>query len=200
MLVGALALLLRWLTYPQALSCAAGLVAFNVLLLPRLPGSKRFLYRADERERGYSAGILLYPVSVFLLILLFPLPVAASMWGMLSVGDGMATLVGSRVGKRPLPWNPGKTLEGLLGFMAGSAPAAAFLFWWTVPNAGSSPAWWSSLLDVFQSLNVTGILFITMIASVVSAFIETFKLPVDDNITAPLGGACVMTGMLYALG
>ena len=94
MMVGAFTLLLRWLSYPQALACAACAIIFNVFILPRLPGSKSHLYRMDERERGFSMGILMYPVSVFLLIFSFPVPVAAAMWGDLSFGDGMATILG----------------------------------------------------------------------------------------------------------
>ncbi len=201
MLVGALALLLRWLSYPQALALAAGLIVFNLLLLPRLPGATRYLYRADERARGFSAGILLYPVSVFLLILAFPMPVAAAMWGALACGDGMAGAVGTRVGRRRLPWNRRKSLEGLLAFTLAAVPAVALLYWWTVPNMSSSPPWWRSerLLSLFGSPDPGTIVLVSLITGSVCAFLETLRLKIDDNLVAPLGGACAMAGLVYVL-
>jgi len=207
MLVGSLALLLRWLGYPAALGLAAGLVALNVFFLHGLPGAARYLYRDDERERLGSAailssGIVLYPVSVFVLILLFPLPVAAAMWGVLAFGDGMATVVGSRFGKKGLAWNPAKSFVGMASFVIAGTPAAALLYLWTLPNLGSSPPWWRSAgaLDIFASPGILAVCGVSLFAVVVGAFLETLRLPLDDNIVAPLAGACVMTGLLYALG
>ncbi len=36
---------------------------------------------------------------------------------MLAAGDGTATMVGRRAPIRPLPWNPDKSLGGMLAFM-----------------------------------------------------------------------------------
>ena len=80
MLVALLAFSLRWLSYPQALALAGALVFFNAFILPRLPGGLRLLYRPEERRRMLPRGIMAYPASVFLLILLFPAPIAAAMW------------------------------------------------------------------------------------------------------------------------
>lgn len=201
MLVGTLALLLRWLSYPQPLTLAASLIVFNLFLLPHLPGARRYLYRADERARGLSTGILLYPVSVFLLIFAFPVPVAAAMWGALAFGDGMASAVGTRSGRRRLPWNRRKTLEGLLAFALTAVPVVAFLYWWTLPNVSSSPPWWRSdrSLSIFGSPGPGTIVLVSLITGVVCAFLETLRLRIDDNIVAPLGGACVMVGLVYVL-
>jgi dolichol kinase len=200
MLVALFALLLRWLSYPQALACAVAAIVFNVFILPRLPGSRERLYRAGERESGFSVGILMYPVSVFILILAFPVPVAAAMWGVLSFGDGMATIVGSRVGNRRLPWNRKKTLEGLLAFVLGGLPAAVFLYWWTLPNVASSPPWWrsSAANTLFGALGVGQITAVSLVTVIVCAFLETLETRLDDNLVAPLGGACVMVGLIYA--
>ncbi len=208
MMVGGFALLLRWLSYPLALACAMSAVLFNVFVLPRLPGSKRRLYRPEELERGFSTGILMYPVSVFTLILLFPMPVAASLWGVLSFGDGMATLVGMRAGtragarasvRRGLPWNKAKSLEGLTAFFAAAAPAASFLYWWTIPNVSSSPPWWRSprALELFGSLAPGAIICISLATAAVCAVLETLNLGVDDNLLAPIGGAGFMVGLIY---
>jgi len=199
MLVGAFTLLLRWLNYPQALACAACAIIFNVFILPRLPGSKSRLYRADERERGFSVGILMYPVSVFLLIFSFPVPVAAAMWGVLSFGDGMATVIGVRSKGRRLPWNRDKSVDGFFAFVLGAAPAAIFYYWWTLPNVGSSPPWWrlAAAQERFGSLGIGRIVAISLVVAFVCAFLESLKTRIDDNILAPLGGACVMVGLIY---
>ncbi len=200
MLVGGLALALRWTSYGQALTLAAGLVVFNAYVLPRLPWISALLYRPGERERRFTSGILLYPVTVFILILFFPVPVAAAMWGALSFGDGMATLAGARMGKTPLPWNRRKTIEGLAAFALIGSLSASLLYWWTLPNMLSSPPWWrGDAVEIFASLDASGIILRCILASVASAFVETVELPIDDNLTAPLGGACVMIGLVYAL-
>jgi dolichol kinase len=200
MLVGMFALLLRWLSYPQALACAVAAVVFNSFILPRLPGSRRSLYRTGEREHGLSAGIFMYPISVFLLILLFPVPVAASMWGVLSFGDAFATLVGARRGKTRLPWSQKKTLEGMVAFVLAALPAATFLYWWTLPNVASSPPWWRSAgaQEVFALGSLGAIFLVVTVSVVVCAFLETLETRLDDNLVAPFGGACVMVGFLYA--
>jgi dolichol kinase len=199
MLVALFAILLRWLSYPQALACAVAAIVFNVFILPRLPGGKQRLYRADERERGFSMGILAYPVSVFLLILLFPIPVAAAMWGVLSFGDGPATLVGSLATGGSLPWNSKKTVSGFVAFVLGALPSAAFLFWWTLPNIGSSPPWWRAAASQakFSSLGSGEILILSFVVAIVCAFLESLETKIDDNLLAPLGGAILMTGLIY---
>jgi dolichol kinase len=199
MLVALFAVLLRWLSYPQALACAVAAIVFNAFILPRLPGGKQYLYRADERERGFSRGILAYPVSVFLLILIFPVPIAAAMWGVLSFGDGLATLVGSRATGGSLPWNAKKTVAGLLAFVLGATPSAALLFWWALPNINASPPWWrlAAVQDKFSSLGVGEILILSFASAIVCAFLESLETRIDDNLLAPLGGAILMTGLIY---
>ncbi len=201
MLVGTFALLLRWLSYPQALACAAGAIVFNSFILPRLPGSKQRLYRMAEREHGLSAGIFMYPISVFILILVFPVSVAAAMWGVLSFGDAFATLVGSRAGKTRLPWSKQKSVEGMVAFVLAAFPAAAFLYWWTLPNLAASPPWWRAAQpqEVFASPGVGMILAVSLASAIACAFLETLETPLDDNLVTPLGGACLMTGALYVL-
>ena len=62
---GLFALLLRWLTGWQAAALAATALFFNLLLLPRIGGTR--LYRPVDHARGFPMGILLYPFSVLLL-------------------------------------------------------------------------------------------------------------------------------------
>ena len=115
--MAAFALLLRVLTWWQAALCAVAALLFNAFVLPRIGG--RNLYRQADRLRGFPLGILLYPLAVLLLILVFPrrLDIAAATWGILAVGDGLATLVGSRSRGHRLPWNHDKSWAGTIAFV-----------------------------------------------------------------------------------
>lgn len=114
---GLLALLLRALTWWQAAGLAALALASTLLVLRHIGG--RRLYRPVDEARGFSRGIVLYPLSVLVLILTFPSrpDIAAAAWGIPALGDGAATLVGMRAGRRRLPWNREKTPAGTLAFI-----------------------------------------------------------------------------------
>ncbi len=92
--MGGFALLFRWITPTQAALLAILALLFNLFLLHRL--TRRALLREDEREAGYSRGIVLYPAVVLALIIVFRerMELAAAVWGFLAVGDGMATVAG----------------------------------------------------------------------------------------------------------
>lgn len=110
---GAGALLLRWLPSFEATMLASFAVCFNIWGLHRLGGAS--LFRPDERgRRRVKSGIVLYPAAVVGLLLLLPerLDIVAAAWGVLAVGDGMASLVGRRVPICPIPWNPDKSVGG----------------------------------------------------------------------------------------
>ena len=66
--MGGFALLLRFLTPGQAALCAGIALAFNLFVLHRV--TRRALLRHDEKTRGYSLGIALYPAAVLALGLL----------------------------------------------------------------------------------------------------------------------------------
>src|SRR3990167_4774803 len=130
--VGAFALLLRWITWPQAALLAVAAIAFNALVLPRLaPG----LLRTADHGRVWASGLVLYPMAVLALVLAFRsrLDLAATAWAVLAAGDGMATLVGAHVRTAPLPWNREKSVGGLLAFLVAGGAAAATMQWWGGP-------------------------------------------------------------------
>src|SRR5262249_8086395 len=95
MAMGGFAMLLRWIAWWQAMARASFALLFNLLVLPRIGGA---IYRPGDRERGLH-GILFYPLAVLLLLVAFPrrLDIAAAAWGILAIGDGIATLVGRAV-------------------------------------------------------------------------------------------------------
>jgi uncharacterized protein (TIGR00297 family) len=173
------ALLLRWLTWPQAAAMAAAALVFNVLVLPRVGG--RVFYRPADQARGYPPGILLYPFAVLVLILVFRsrLDIVAAAWGIMACGDGLATLVGRRVASAPLPWNRQKTVAGTLAFVVAGGAAASALAWWTASAESPGPHW-------------AFLLFAPIAAALAAAFAETLPVRLDDNVTVPATAALVL--------
>lgn len=172
--VGSIALLLHWLTWPQAATLAVAAILFNLLLLPRLaPG----VLRPGDRNRLWQSGLVLYPVSVLALILVFRdrLDLAAAAWGILAAGDGAATLVGTHLRSTRLPWNGEKSVAGLVAFVAAGTPAAALLLAWT---SGTPLTMW--------------MVMIAAAATSVAALVETIPIRLDDNLTVPAAAAAVL--------
>ena len=178
--VGAFALLLRDLTWPQAAAMAAAAFLFNWQVLPRLGG--RALWREPEHGAGYPLGILLYPLSVFVLVVALreDLWMVAIVWGLMAVGDGMASLVGQAVGGPCLPWNPRKGWAGLAAFVVAGGLAAALLAAWTLqlPLRAAASPW---------------ILTVVVPVTLLCALVETVPTTLDDNLTVPLVGGIAVT-------
>lgn len=172
---GSFALLLRVLTWQQAAAMAGGALVFNLLVLPRIGG--RRLYRPVDDARGFPLGIVIYPLAVLLLILVFSsrLDIAAVAWGILAFGDGAATLVGTRVGGRRLPWNAEKTIAGMIGFVACATAGGILLAWWTRPDA---PRWF--------------IVLAPLAAATAAGLVESIPVRLDDNISVPVTAGSVL--------
>ncbi len=178
--VGAFALLLRYLTWPEAAGLAVAAFLFNWQVLPRV-GGRRFWREADHGA-GYPIGILLYPLSVLALLLALREDkwMVAAVWGLLAVGDGMASLVGQAVEGPPLPWNARKRWAGLVAFVVFGGAAAALLAVWTLamPLRAALSPW---------------ILTVVVPLTLLCAAVESVPTTLDDNLTVPLvGGIAVM--------
>lgn len=172
--VGLFALLLRWLTWPQAALLATAAVAFNLIILPRIaPG----VLRDADRHRPWASGVVLYPLAVLGLVLAFrsQLHLAATAWAILAAGDGMATLVGVHTRGPRLPWNREKSVAGLVAFVFFGGMAAIGAMWWTAPQP---PDTW--------------MLVTAVTAAVVAGFAETVPISLDDNLTVPAFAAAVL--------
>lgn len=183
--MGAFALLLRWMPWWQAVAMAGAALAFNVILLPRL---RLKLYRPGDRDRTVH-GIIWYPLAVLLLLLAFPRrpDIAAAAWGILAIGDGIATLAGRAIGGPRWPWNREKTLSGSAAFAIGGAAAGVFLAWWCRPA-----------LDVPPALLFTVVAPIA--AAVAAALVETIPVRLDDNLSvAVTAGATLWLLSLVSL-
>jgi len=177
----AFALLLRFLSWPQAALMATLAFLFNWQVLPRLFG--RGMWRQSDVARGYPVGILAYPLAVLGLILVFRdrLWMAAAGWGILAVGDGMAGLVGQAMGGPRLPWNARKGWAGLVAFVLFGAPAAAFLGAWA---AGFSLAW--------EAVHWPRTMAVALALALLCALVESLPTTLDDNVTVPLATALAL--------
>src|SRR4051812_47435661 len=175
--MGAFALLLRWITWSEAVALAAGALAFNVFVLPRVAG---ILYRPGDRDRGLH-GILYYPFAVLLLLLACPtrLDIAAASWGILAAGDGGATLAGRAFGGKTWPWNREKTLAGSAAFAIAGAAAGVALAWWCRVAVASPPAPIYSLLA-------------PVAAAILAALVETIPVRLDDNVSVAATAAAAL--------
>ncbi len=164
---GFAAFTLKWLPWTVAAAVCVVAIVSNWLLLHRLVGR-----HVARHERGFDAGIVLYPAMVLLLILTFRhhLHYAAIGWVMLAFGDGIATLAGKSVRIAPLPWNPDKSVGGLLAFIAAAS------------IGGIAVAYW---LDYRAP-------FVVLLTAVVAAIVESLPLGVDDNVTVPFASAVTL--------
>ena len=192
-----LALPIRWTGWWYGLVFAAAAMAWNGYGMPRY---FRFTFRDEENQVGYSRGMLSYPVMVFILIIFFPLPIAASQWATLSFGDGFATLIGRFWGKRSLPWNRDKTYAGVLAFLVMGSLGSIFFFWFSLPNAGASSWLWagSPLLAHVQAISFARVILICVLSTAAAAFFESVPIPhIDDNIAAPFAGAVTKLALCF---
>ncbi|PYT15750.1 MAG: hypothetical protein DMF51_06190 [Acidobacteria bacterium] len=174
--VGGLAFLLRDLTPLQAACAAGAAILFNVLVLPRVAPS---LFRGEERDRPWRSGVVIYPVAVLLLVLLFHRhkEVAGAAWGIMAAGDSAAGLVGRRYGRRPIPWNRSKTVEGSFAFAI-----AATLFSWTIL--------------IWMGRGGMEAAFLAGSTSLFAAFMESLPWRLNDNLTVPLLSGAFLAGLV----
>ncbi len=138
-------------------------IAVNYLIVKKYP---RFLkvfgvfIEQFERERNLSKpGIqsLYLLLGVFLSYLLFQ---KEAIYGIitLAVGDAFSGIVGYYLGRRKLPYNPNKTIEGTFAFFISS----------------------------FVALNFITRACEALVVSFISAIVESLPLKLDDNFTLPL--------------
>jgi dolichol kinase len=164
---GLFAFALKWLPWWAAALVAATAVLGNWLVLHRVVGK-----RVSRHERGFDAGIVLYPLMVLALILVFrnALYIAAIGWAFLAFGDGVASLAGKAVRIAPLPWNGDKSWGGLLAFFVFGAGAGVAVGYWM----GYRHPW------------------VIVLSALVAAVVESLPLGVDDNVTVPFASAAAL--------
>jgi uncharacterized protein (TIGR00297 family) len=164
------AFLFPFLNFAQSLGCALLALLLTTFLLPQLD--------VDLRKSGGEAArvnsrnrILAYPISVLVLVILYrhsPYIVAA-VWGVMALGDGMASVAGEWLRGPGLPWNRQKTWAGFLAFALAGTLAAYALMRWVAPE-----------LDAGFALRVSAA------TALVGAVVESLPIGLDDNVSVPL--------------
>jgi uncharacterized protein (TIGR00297 family) len=174
----AFAFLLRFLAPWQAMACAATALLLNLFVLPRVA---RQLFRPGEVGGTRVGGIVFYPLAVLVLLVILPhrLDIVAAAWGALGLGDGMAGLVGARVGGRRWPWNADKSMAGTAAFVVCGSLGAVALSVWTRPAVAPPPPWTFSVAA-------------PVAAVIVAAMVETIKAGLDDNLSVPFSAAATL--------
>ncbi|MHB8653451.1 MAG: DUF92 domain-containing protein [Terriglobia bacterium] len=164
------AFLLPFLTWMQAAGCALMALGFNVFILPQLGVDLR---KRSQDGAGASAqtGIIIYPISVLLLILLYrhDLYIVGAVWAIMALGDGLAGVAGEAIRGPALPWNPGKTWAGWVSFVVAGTLGAYALTRWVAPE-----------IDAGKTLAACAA------AAVVGAVVESLPIRLDDNVSVPL--------------
>ena len=131
-------------------------------------------------------GIVTYSASVLLLILLYrhTLYIAAAVWAIVALGDGLAGVAGEALEGPLLPYNPGKRWSGFATFVLAGTLGAYLLTMWVVP-LGRTPA----------PLRSRQVLLVSALTALVGAVAESLPAAVtrlDDNFTVPFVSGAFM--------
>jgi uncharacterized protein (TIGR00297 family) len=174
---------LRFLPWWGAATLAAAFALHNRWLLPRW-GAR--LLRPGERWPG--GGVHLYPLAVLAAVLVFAArpELAASVWGVLAFGDGLAALVGRAVRGPRLPWNGAKTWAGTATYLLAGGAAAAALTWFVSGTSSHGAMTFASACAP------------AAFAAAAAAAVESLRTRADDNATAALA-AMLALGMWTAM-
>ncbi|HEV2245270.1 MAG TPA: DUF92 domain-containing protein [Terriglobia bacterium] len=174
------ALLLPFLTWVEAAGGALVALAFNLFLLPRLELDlgKQPAAAADETRPVQWTGIVAYPVSVLVLILLYGrrMEVVGAVWAIMALGDGFASVTGESLRGPAIPWSRGKTWSGFAAFIAVGTLGSFVLARWINP-----------------ALPELKMLIVCAATATVGAVVESLPIALDDNISVPL----VCGGFMY---
>lgn len=142
------------------------LLLIGLLIINQFMIGKKFLIidwfirnfeRPNVRFPGYATAWYASGLLMAATLLISKSEIAAVICA-LAFGDGISAFFGER-GKLKLPYNPEKTLEGVLAFFIAALSSFYFIGWIAIPFAFAS------------------------------AFFESLPLKIDDNFSVPLFGA-----------
>lgn len=192
--VGVCALALRWMPAWLAWAGAGAAVLFNAFFVHRV--TQGAFLRDHERARGFSTGVLLYPVAVLGLFVVFAhrLELAAAAFGLLAFGDAAATLGGLALRGPALPWNPRKRWTGLVAFTVVGAVAAALLLRWTQLGLPSPWVGRSFLVGepTFFGLGSLVLWAACFKAAAGAAVVESLDTGWEDNLPVAIAGGGIL--------
>jgi len=130
------------------------------MLGKRVPVISDITHMAAGRSefQEFVTSPVFYAAGITLALLAFPGPIAGASIAVLTFGDGFASILGRRYGRRKIPFNKNKAIEGTMGGLF-FAFLGALLF-----------------VDPFRAL----------VAATVGMLAEVVPLPLNDNLTIPL--------------
>lgn len=112
----------------------------------------------------FAAAPIFFAFGILLTLLIFPVPTSSAAIAIFAFGDSSASIFGKICGKRALPFNKGKTLEGLVIGTFFSFLAGIFF------------------INPFEAF----------VAAAVAMLVECLPLPISDNLVIPLTAAVTL--------
>ncbi len=142
--------------------------------------------RRHEQDNG-TAAVAGYAGSVLLTVLLLPdrLEVGLGVLAILAFGDGSATTAGKLFGGPTLPWNPQKTVAGLLGFILAGGTATTLMYWGETHNPEA----------IEPPLTLALASLLTFPAVFLSALVESLNSRINDNIRVGMVAAVSLASL-----
>jgi dolichol kinase len=163
------------LTLPILLGMIIGGSAMSLMIKKRKLDPVRrvlaFFEREHHLEKFPGRGILFFTIGAFLVLALFPAPIAYAGILILSAGDAINNVVGRHFGRIRTRLNPNKYMEGTLVGVLVSIPIAYYF----VP----------SLLAAISAACIA--MFLEM------PNIRIFDFEIDDNLLVPLGASLTLS-------
>ena len=163
---------------PFGITLQFGLIGLGIL---KDPSTVDALSRSGDR-REILLGPLFYGMVFVLLTILFwrrsPTGIVALM--IMCGGDGLADIVGMKVGGYKLPWSSKKTLIGSLSMLLGGFSLSIFILWVFITRG-------YFLLSISHYILPVGLIAIT------TTLVESFPFRDIDNLTVPL--TAIIIGM-----
>ncbi|MAG21738.1 MAG: TIGR00297 family protein [Candidatus Diapherotrites archaeon] len=141
---------------------------------------KEWFLREQEQKKGYSLGVIFYPISVLVLMIIFPMHIAIAAWAIMALGDGFATIFGEKFPIKKIPWNPDKSLGGTLAFILFGTLGAAFFLWYL-----------GGLESVYR------LILFALGTAFVAALVESSSLRIEDNLSVPLAAGLFLHSLTF---
>lgn len=164
---------------PLAITAQFALVGTGVI---KDPAAVQAMSRTGDR-REILRGPLFYGIAFVFLTIVFwrnsPIGMVALM--ILCGGDGLADIVGKKVGGIRMPWSPKKTLAGSVTMLLGGFLLSVLVLWVFI---------WHG----YFTAPITRYLLPIGVIAVATTLVESLPFPDIDNITIPL--VSVLIGFL----
>ena len=163
------------LTLPILFGMIVGGAMMSLMIKRKRLGPIRWVLSFFERdhhmEQFPGRGILFFTIGAFLVLAMFPEPIAYAGILILSAGDAATNVVGRHFGRIRTRINPNKYMEGTLVGILVSAPIA-YCF---VPNLSAAIA--ASCIAMFLEM----------------PNIRLFNFEIDDNLLVPLAASLTLS-------